>query len=483
MDTKEGHLGKILVVDDDTEIGNILGTAAEAEGYTPIVCNHPEDALSVSKREKFGLAFVDINMPEMSGLELASRLMEHDPRREVVIMTGYSTHESAVEAIKLGASDYLRKPFTIHDFSLCLKRFQEREALRKEVRLAEQRYFQLVQNIPLLIFVIRRGFVLDFINDACSVMLGFTPHEAMNTPNWFLNRIHPNDRERVEKLFQSAFNLQSDFFSAECRLIHKRGQTINTIVKSIQHLETRDGTDIDKLEGIIVDITDRVFLEKALVQKEKLKTLGSITAEVAHEIRNPLVSIGGFARRLAKKFPDMQEGTLIVNEARRLEKILDRIGDYLRPVEVRPQACSVNTVLTYCLDLLSPEITRYQVECKLDLEDELSIVHIDPDVLTEVFVNLIRNALMAMPGGGDLSIRTFESDQSVHIDFRNRVGRSKTKDPEELFLPFDEGGDSIGLPLCYKLLRNMGGLLSYGNEQGYMTFTVSLPKGKDRLLG
>jgi len=466
-----------MVVDDDISICELLEEAIMAKGYKPLICNHPEEALATSERETFGLAFVDINLPAMSGLDLATKLKGHDPQREIVFITGFGTFDSAVRAIKIGAYDYLRKPFSINDFNLCLKRFQEREALKEKVRLAEQRYFHLVQNIPLLIYVLRRDLRLDFINDACSEMLGFTPDEAIHIPNWLIDRVCSNDRERIKTLIQSALDPGGTSFSTECRLIRKNGNMIHTILKSIPHFQVDN--KVDHLECIMVDITDRVFLEKAVVQREKLKTLGSISAEVAHEIRNPLVSIGGFARRLQKKNPQLTEGAIILNEAQRLEKMLDRIMDYLKPVEISTEECSINEVMNYCVKLLSPAFRMNEIIYHLDLSQGLPTVYADRDMLTQVFINLIRNAINGMEKGGNLFIKTSESDQNLHVDIRNQILQKKAEDPEKLFLPFDEGGESIGLPLSYKLVRNMGGLLSYEHEGDYSLFTVSLPKPVD----
>lgn len=470
---------KILLVDDDPSICKFLAEAVRREGYDPIICSNPRDALVLSERESFDFAFVDINLPDMSGLDLATKLKEQNQRREVVFITGYSTFDVAVRAIKIGAYDYLSKPFGTRDVSLCLKRYQERQALRERARRAEQRYFQLVQHIPLFIFLIRRDFQLDFVNDACSVMLGFTPDEALKTPGWFLDRIHNGDRGRIKKLFDSTFGSGGTSFSTECRLSHKDGRLLHTIMKTIPHTENEQGLEIDQLEGVVVDITDRVFLEKALVQREKLNTLGAISAEVAHEIRNPLVSIGGFARRLQKKFPDLTEGRIILNESRRLEKILDRIRNYLKPVEIFPQECSINKVIADCVDLLSPEMEKNQVLCRTDLDQGLSTIFVDPEIITEVFINLIRNAIEAMGERGSLVIKTFGTEQNLYIDFKNDNIKKKIRNPEALFLPFDEGGQSIGLPFCYKLLKNMGGLLSFEEQEDTMTFTVSLPKKND----
>jgi len=480
--TEKSNSTKILVVDDDPSIGRLLAITLDAEGYHPIVCAQSGEALAVSKKEEFCLAFIDINLPDMSGLELASKLKKDDPLREVVFITGYGSLDNAVQAIKIGAYDFLKKPISISEFNLCLKRFQERQALREQIRMVEQRHFQLVQNIPLLIYVLNRDLQTDFVNEACSSMLGYSPEESMNTPDWFLNRIHPEDRDRAKEMFQSAFNSGAPV-SMECKFLHRDNHIIHAILKSIPLSSYGTGTGEEHLEGFVLDITDRVFLEKTLVQREKLKTLGAISAEVAHEIRNPLVSIGGFAQRLKQKFPDMYECDIILNESQRLERILSRIRNYLEPVEIHPKDCSANTILAECLALLSPETEKKQVRCTLDLASKLPAVYADPEVLTQIFINLIRNATNAMDQGGTLIIKAYESDKEIRIEFKNQAPDLTVEHPETLFMPFAEGGQSIGLPLCYRLVKDMGGLLSFVQQKDYVIFTVSLPKSPKRRYG
>jgi PAS domain S-box-containing protein len=393
-----------------------------------------------------------------------------------VIITGHGTFDNAIQAIKIGAYDYIRKPFSTNDLKLCLRRYQERQTLKEKVKEAEQRYFHLVHNIPLLIFVIRRDFRLDFINQACYMMLGFSPEEAMGNPNWFLDRIHTEDNTRIKRDFQSAFGSAGTTLSAEFRLMHKNGHPIPVIVKSIPFSWDKKTEAPDKMEGYIVDISDRVFLEKALVQREKLKTLGTISAEVAHEIRNPLVALGGFARRLQSRFPGLTECDIILRETERLEKLLDRIRNYLRPVDIVREHCDLNTIIQESIDLLSPEMERRNILCDLTLNPNLPLIITDPDILKQVLINLLRNAMEAMEEEKGLFIRSYENENHLHIDLKNTISKPLTKNPEVLFLPFDEGGQSIGLPLCYQLVKNMGGLLSFTQGPRHMTFTISLPK-------
>jgi signal transduction histidine kinase len=116
------------------------------------------------------------------------------------------------------------------------------------------------------------------------------------------------------------------------------------------------------------------------------------------------------------------------------------------------------------------------VTCQLDLGSEMASAYVDRDILAQIFINLILNAVGAMEKGGILFIRSSETDEDIQIEFKNLATGPMVKNPDLLFMPFSEGGESIGLPLCYRLLKDMGGLLSFSAENGYTVFTVSLPK-------
>ena len=461
---------EILVVDDEPSGVEAVADSLSLEGYQPFTCTHPEEVLASFEKGRFKLAFVDINLPGMSGLELASKLKEIDPRIEIVFMTGYGTFDNAVEAIKIGAYDYLPKPFGLNELSLCLRRFEERQALTERLKHSERRYFSLVQSIPSIIFVIHDDLRLDFINSASEPILGYTPVEAMADSNWLMKIIHAEDRARVRGLLSSALKSRNSRFSTECRLTHKEGHIIHAMIKSIPHK-----TEFQGLQGLIVDISDRIFLERAKLQDENVRILGAISEEVAHEIRNPLVSIGGFARRLKRKFPDLPEGDIILRESQRLEKILQRIMEYLRPMEFTCEDCSVKDVLTECLELLGSDMEHGGVKGRLNLDTSLSPVYIDKDILAQIFTGLILNAVKEMDVGDTLYIRTFESRENVNIEFKNRGPKPKGKGVDRVLMPFGEGYQGTVLPLSSRLLRQMGGFLSYSQEPNEMAFTVSLP--------
>ena len=361
-----------------------------------------------------------------------------------------------------------------------LKReIEDRKRIEQELRESETRYRLLINNMPSIVYRGYKDWSVDFMDEKVRSLTGYSMEEFNSRKKKWSEVIIGRDLEIAKKAFIQALKTNKSYVR-EYRIETKGGEIL-WIQERGQIVCDKDG-EIEYVSGVFFDVTERKQLQKAIVQREKLNTLGAIAAEVAHEIRNPLVSLGGFARRLQKKFPDMTECDVILQQSQRLEKILSRIRNYLHPVEIHPQECSVNSIITDSVGLLSPETEIRGLRCQLNLNPDLSDVYTDPDILTQIFVNLILNAAEAMDNGGVLSIRTFESEQDLYIEFKNPSSEPAVKHPELLFMPFAEGGESIGLPLCYRLLRNMGGLLSYASEIDHMVFTVSLPKSVRRDL-
>ncbi len=359
-----------------------------------------------------------------------------------------------------------------------LKReIEDRKRIEQELRESETRYRLLINNVPSIVYRGYKDWSVDFMDEKVRSLTGYSMEEFNSRKKKWSEVIIGRDLETAKKTFIQALKTNKSYVR-EYRIETKGGEIL-WIQERGQIVCDKDG-EIEYVSGVFFDVTERKQLQKAIVQREKLNTLGTIAAEVAHEIRNPLVSLGGFARRLQKKFPDMTECEVILQQSQRLEKILSRIRNYLNPVEIRPQECSVNSIITDSVGLLSPETEIRGLRCQLNLNPDLSDVYTDPDILTQIFVNLILNAAEAMDNGGVLTIRTFESEQDLYIEFKNPSSEPEVKHPELLFMPFAEGGESIGLPLCYRLLRNMGGLLSYTSEIDHMVFTVSLPKSVRR---
>lgn len=466
---------KALVVDDDPAVCETLASLLVSSGFEPECYLHPHAALAGLKSTEYRIAFLDVNLPALNGLDLLKRLQESCRIEDVIFMSASDSFDQVLQAIKLGAYDYLKKPFASAELRALLERLSQKARLQDRIEQAELKYYSLIQNIPLLIFALNGEYDLEFINQACAALFGCTPEEALQARGWFLRHVHPEDKTRVKDAFKAAFERGSPF-SLECRMLHKKGTETHGILRSIPVVtEVGPGCGVARLEAVFIDITDRVVLERALVQNEKLKTLGAISSEVAHEVRNPLMSIAGFARRLEKKAPDYPEVGIILREALRLEKLLNRIREYLRPVEASLVSCRADVVLSECLHFLYPELREKEMWCEADYP-ALAPVLADPEYLRQVFVNIIRFGILSVDRDAIFTINGFETERTAHLSFRKRMDNAESINPELLFMPFDESGQVAGLPLCYRLVKYMGGALSFHSEQGFAVFTVSLPK-------
>src|SRR5581483_7861430 len=130
--------GKILIVDDEEVVRESLHQWFDSEGYLTRAAASGKDALTLVAEQQFDLALLDIKMPGMDGIELQQRLAEADPDLSIVIMTGYGTVETAVQALKRGAYDYVTKPIDPDELSrLIAKAIEHRRTTREVVRLRE----------------------------------------------------------------------------------------------------------------------------------------------------------------------------------------------------------------------------------------------------------------------------------------------------------------------------------------------------------
>lgn len=467
------HTLRALVVDDDPVICEGLAMALEDEGFE--VTMHMRGANAVDAFDEISpdIAFIDVVMPDMNGLELTERLKALKPSLEVVIVSGSPSSENIIRAMQLGAYDFLTKPFQPGSLKLCLSRFYERLELKRRMELAESRHEMLIQNIPLFIFRLREDFSLGFANRASVSMLGYTPQEVLSQDNWIISRIRMRDRARVRNILVNAFDSHYPL-TVQCRLVHRRGFDVHGILKT---LPAPPEEGLRMLDCVFMDISQRIYEEQSRVQDEKLKTISSISEEVAHEIRNPLMSIGGFARRLSAKAPDFPETEIILRESKRLENLLDRIKGYLEaPVPVERRRVSLETVLAGQVETMLAELNSEGISLDAACEPGLPDALADPAMLSRAFGILLVDASRVLNRGGALRVRAFEAGEKVNTTFDYELSKLKDIDPERIYLPYEAGG--YGLPNCYRLAREMGGMLSMTREDGRVVFTLSLPKAQ-----
>ena len=223
--------------------------------------------------------------------------------------------------------------------------------------------------------------------------------------------------------------------------------------------------------------------QERLIRSERLAVMGNMAAYVAHEIRNPLATIGGFARSIlrASNQDDQirQSAGIIVEEVSRLEKILANIMDFSKPVESVKVASQINEILENTCSLLDPYFKNGRIKLVKKFNSMVPEIVIDPTQIKQVFLNLIKNAVESMHGGGTLTLETEVEDEHIKINITD-TGEGMTDEiMQNIFVPFfttKVDGTGVGLAVSHKIVDNHGGHIKVKSSmQEGTTFSIYLP--------
>jgi len=241
---------------------------------------------------------------------------------------------------------------------------------------------------------------------------------------------------------------------------------------------------INEEKVLELDIAYRELKENRdrLIRAEKLAAVGEMSATVAHGIRNPLVAIGGFARRLFKKEDEKSNNKkylrIIVEEIDRLEMLLSELLSFIRPQKLHLEKISLNEVIEKNLQIFALEFEKRNVM----IEKNLSLVprlEIDSGQFNRVLQNMFNNAMDAMPEGGILKIVTGMKDSFIRLSISDTGIGIPEEDLENVFHPFftsKSTGTGLGLAVCNQIISIHNGHFSLAiNESSGMTFNIYLP--------
>lgn len=227
--------------------------------------------------------------------------------------------------------------------------------------------------------------------------------------------------------------------------------------------------------------------QRRLIEHEKLRSLGEMTANIAHEIKNPLVVIGGFTKRLAKKAHlDESEARyieIITKEVARLESILTEVLNYVKETPLLFELCNINELLDEVLYLLSSDKGWDEITITKAYDPELPPTLCDVQQIKQVFINILMNSFEAMKGKGSVSISTentvLHGQQFIAVSITDTGGGVEPSYLDNIFNPFfttKERGSGLGLAVSNKIVTHHGGEIEVKNKPGEgVAFVVYLP--------
>ncbi|MCL6620678.1 MAG: PAS domain S-box protein [Syntrophobacterales bacterium] len=373
---------------------------------------------------------------------------------------------------------------------------------REELRKSEARYQALVENAADLIYTVdAEGHILSINNFAARLFSRALesvpdrdPASVPRTPEDFIGR----------SLYEIFSPKSADFHLEWLREIRETGR-----VRSKRHQVTigdrefwfstsivglkDDADQIYSYEIISRDITGRKTFEDRLINMEKLASIGTLAAGVAHEINNPIAVILGFTEHLieqAEPYPEIQETLKIIEEeGLKCKKIVENLLTFARAPEKSESSADLNAVLGKMLAVVRNSLLTKKIRLEADIAPSLPRVAGDPRELQQVFINLINNAIDAMRGGGVLTVKAHPTPDGrrVAIEFHDTGNGIPREVQNKIFDPFfttkkTGEGTGLGLSTSYGIVSKYGGNIvftsfpasEYPDKHG-TTFTVYLP--------
>jgi two-component system NtrC family sensor kinase len=497
--------------------------------------------------QEVDLVLLDVMMPDMDGYEVVTRV-KADPllrNTSIIMTTALDSVSDKTLGLGLGADDYLTKPFDPQELlaridAVMRVRRSERALLRRNEELAAlieiNRTVTSSLDLDDVLESTMRGIREILHVEAGSLILmdeetGDLVFRKTLSPEqgWITGRTIQPGEGIVGYVVQSGRpklvnNVERDpHFSVAVDEEHGFSThailcvplTIrDRVIGAIEVINKLDGPfteqDRELLRAMAASVAVAVenanlyrelsdFAEELersqaqLVQAEKMAAIGRLTASIAHEINNPLQAIHNSLHlslhRTLEEAKRLKYLEMAQSEVRRLIEIVVRMLDFYRPSRGGVRPAAVNEVVENVLQLAHKRLQHAKVELHTELAPDLPPIPMVADQIKQVFLNLIINAVDAMPSGGDLWMRTrlTEDGEWVTVTFRDTGVGLSSEQMSHIFEPFyttKASGTGLGLAISYGIVERHGGVIDVSSPPGEgATFTVKLPRSPHRTHG
>ncbi len=334
----------------------------------------------------------------------------------------------------------------------------------------------LVRNMPIgLVALDPEGRMASFNQEAAAILdLKPSPggeHKPDQVlPEAFVDIVHD--------LSQRSAPIETEI---RCTLPNGRTLPLEVIATSLED-ESRN-----RIGSVILfrDLSEILHLKEEVARNQRLAAIGRLAAGVAHEIRNPLSSIKGFATYFKERYREVPEdrktAEIMIQEVERLNRVISQLLDFARPVDLQKRPTSLTDLVHHVHKMIEQEARNRGVEVALKTSAAPGEVLLDPDKMKQVLLNLLFNALEAMDGGGRLEVEVPErpSNGRVQIRVTDSGAGIRDEDLAHIFDPFfttKPTGTGLGLAIVHKIVEAHGGEIRVQSRPGHGTrVTLILP--------
>jgi PAS domain S-box-containing protein len=322
-----------------------------------------------------------------------------------------------------------------------------------------------------ILFLDRDGKTVDF-NAQLLESTGKSKEEIIGTPLWEAFGIEKSacTPESVDCISKQAKETK-EAAEARCSILDDQGHMHYFRLYCYPICDSEG--EVANFVAMRRDITQRTEMELRLQQSEKLAAIGELSTYIAHEIRNPLFAISGFANSLLR-LKDLSETgrnkvQVILEESKRLDNILKSIVNFSRPTQAATQEVDVNAIAQSVMELMRIACEQQGINVVLQLSPQAAKAKADPELVKQCLINIVKNAMEAMAGGGTLTVQTGMEDDFVILEVKDTGPGIPREIFDKIFNPFfsTKGkGAGIGLAMVKKIMDDIGGELDLKNRPG-----------------
>jgi PAS domain S-box-containing protein len=477
---------RILIVDDDEDdfiITSDLIRSIPSSGFSINWCYSYKDALAQMKDRRSDIYFIDYRLGAKTGLDLLKEAIAAGCEEPVILLTGKGNHDVDMEAMRVGAMDYLVKgELNEEKLERSIRYALERAASVKALRANERKYRNMFERSKDMVFTADQQGHFKDVNSATTDLVGYSKEELtqLTIYDLFVNK---KDQEKFRYLLTD----RGEVNDMEAELMAKQSEhRICVISASLE----KDNNNQDYMQGIVHDITNLKKAEKATLQVEKLAAAGRLVRTLAHEVRNPLNNINLSVEHLRDEIANDENSNtyleIIQRNSGRIGALITELLNSSRPAEMKMEPHILQSVVDESIAQAIDRLTLQGITMKIKYPNEPVIVTVDKEKLKLAFSNILINATEAIHHKhGSISI-VMESDEEQHsiVISDNGCGISE-ENISRLFEPYftsKRNGMGLGLASTLNIIQSNKGSIDVKSELNVGTsFIISFKKNQDVL--
>ncbi|AQT70101.1 Sensor histidine kinase YycG [Anaerohalosphaera lusitana] len=489
---------KVLLVDDDPvarrSVELRLARYKKRTSFDIVNADSMKTCIEHLKQNSFDIILLDLGLPDSGGLETISRVRSVCATTPTIVLTNNLDAELDIQAIKEGASDYLRKDQIEGDTLFRTIRYAlERHEIRQQLRDERDRTLSYLDQAGAIFLAMDTEGKITLINKVGAELLGTEQSEIIGT-NWFERFIPRNEQPEKQRIFDEMLQGNiGNFEQFECPVV-----TVDNEKKTIAWSHSLLKDEAGEINGVLsvgTDITLVRETERQIQEHNRLKSEFVVT--ITHELRTPLTifrnvisnALAGVCGKISKK---LRRDLEAANEA--VDRLANIISDFLDmsrieagKMKLELDAVPVKSLINESMRTLEVVLGENNMSQDIILPDEDIYVLADAGKVKQVITNLVDNAAKFVPDcGGKVTLRVVDQNEHVKICVEDNGPGIEQKDTEKVFDKFvqvekhvGEGthGTGLGLAICKELVEMHGGRIWVENtESGGACFSFVLPK-------